>query len=78
MGIATEAEVGGSGMPEAIYYAATDFFSCAGVAFTMYPMLSVGAMNIMKNFMPAGKVKGHNPGKNAFRRMGRNNVSYRT
>ncbi len=57
IGIATEAEEGGSGMPEAIYYAATDFFSCAGVAFTMYPMLSVGSMNIMKNFMPKGKVR---------------------
>ena len=57
IGIATEPEHGGSGMPEAIYYAATDFFSSAGVAFTMYPMLSVGAMNIMKNFLADGKIK---------------------
>ncbi len=57
IGIATEADWGGSGMPESIYYAATDFFSCAGVAFTMYPMLSVGAMNLVKNFLPAGKIK---------------------
>jgi hypothetical protein len=57
IGIATEMDLGGMGMPESIYYAATDFFSCAGMAFTMYPMLSIGAMNIMKNFMPEGKAR---------------------
>ncbi len=57
IGIANDAEIGGMGMPEAIYYACTDYFSAAGLAFSMYPMLSIGAMNMYVNFMPEGKDK---------------------
>ena len=57
LGISSSPEIGGSGMPESIYYAATDFFSAAGVAFTMYPMLTVGAGRLFNNYMPAAKSK---------------------
>ena len=57
IGIASDPEIGGMGMPEAIYYACTDYFSSAGLAFSMYPMLSIGAMNMYVNFMPAGADK---------------------
>ncbi len=50
LGIAVPQEMGGMGMPEVIFAVATDYFSCASVAFTMYPMLSIGAMNLVKNF----------------------------
>jgi len=57
MGLANEMEDGGMGMPMPMYYACTDFFTCAGVAFTMYPMLSVGAMNMYVNFLAESKLK---------------------
>jgi hypothetical protein len=57
IGIANSPEIGGMGMPEAIYYACTDFFSAAGVSFTMYPMLSIGSMNLVLNFMKEGADK---------------------
>ncbi len=55
--LSSSPEIGGMGMPEAVYYATTDYFSAAGVSFTMYPMLSIGAMNIYLNFMPEGADK---------------------
>jgi alkylation response protein AidB-like acyl-CoA dehydrogenase len=57
IGIASSPEIGGMGMPESVYYATTDFFSAAGVSFTMYPMLSVGSMNLVLNFMQEGADK---------------------
>ncbi len=57
IGIANSPEIGGMGMPESIYYATTDFFSAAGVSFTMYPMLSIGSMNLVLNFMKEGTDK---------------------
>jgi alkylation response protein AidB-like acyl-CoA dehydrogenase len=50
LGIAAEADMGGMGMPETIFAVATDYFSAASIAFTMYPMLSIGALNLVKNF----------------------------
>ena len=55
--LANEQAIGGMGMPMPMYYACTDFFTAAGVAFSMYPMLTVGAMNMYVNFMPEGKDK---------------------
>jgi len=57
VGMANDPEIGGMGMPEAVYYACTDYFTSASVAFSMYPMLSVGAMNMYVNFMPDGADK---------------------
>ncbi|MCU0849072.1 MAG: acyl-CoA dehydrogenase [Spirochaetes bacterium] len=50
IGLATEPEWGGMGMPEVIFQSCMDFFSSASTAFSMYPALSVGAMNLVKNF----------------------------
>ncbi|MBN1531707.1 MAG: acyl-CoA dehydrogenase [Spirochaetes bacterium] len=50
LGIAAEQDLGGMGMPETIFAVATDYFSAASIAFTMYPMLSIGALNLVKNF----------------------------
>jgi len=55
--LATKQEVGGMGMPDVIYQAATDYFSCASVAFTMYPMLSIGALNMYMGFLPESEAK---------------------
>ena len=55
--IATKQDIGGMGMPEVIYQSATDFFTSASVAFTMYPMLSIGALNMYINFLPESDVK---------------------
>jgi hypothetical protein len=57
MSMPIEQENGGMGMPEVIYSATTDFFSCASVAFTMYPMLSVGALNMITHFLPESPEK---------------------
>jgi len=57
MGLAVDQEYGGMGMPDVIYQAAIDYFSSASVAFTMYPVLSIGAMNLCKNFLPDGDLK---------------------
>ncbi len=55
--IATKQEIGGMGMPEVIYQCATDYFTSASVAFTMYPMLSIGALNMYINFLPESEEK---------------------
>jgi len=52
IGVATDPQWGGMGMPEAIYYAVTDFFTAASCAFTMFPMLSIGACNMYMKFLP--------------------------
>ncbi len=52
MALSVDPEFGGMGMPESIYYAATDYFTAASVAFSMYPMLSVGAFNMYTKFLP--------------------------
>ena len=52
LGLATEQEVGGMGMPHAIAQATTEYFTAASVAFSMYPMLSVGALNLVLGFAP--------------------------
>jgi len=59
MGLAVDPEYGGMGMPECIYYAATDYFTAASVAFSMYPMLSVGAFNMYAKFLPDSPQKQH-------------------
>ena len=59
MGLAIDPAIGGMGMPEALYYAVTDYFSAASLSFAMYPMLSVGAMNMYVNFMPDSGAKNH-------------------
>jgi len=50
LGLTNNPEVGGMGMPEVIGQAAMDYFSAASIAFSMYPALSVGALNLVKNF----------------------------
>jgi alkylation response protein AidB-like acyl-CoA dehydrogenase len=39
-------------MPESIYYTVTDYFTAASCAFTMFPMLSIGACNMYMKFLP--------------------------
>jgi len=49
-GINIEPEFGGMGMPFIIFQASLDYFACASLAFSMYPHLSLGAMNLVKKF----------------------------
>jgi hypothetical protein len=57
LGLAVDPELGGMGMPHVIFAAATDYFSSASVAFTMYPALSIGAFNMYAAFMPDSPAK---------------------
>ncbi len=50
LGIATEQEIGGMGMPVTIYQACVEYFTAASMTFTMYTGLSIGALNLIKNF----------------------------
>ncbi|HPV42827.1 MAG TPA: acyl-CoA dehydrogenase [Spirochaetota bacterium] len=52
IGVATDPKWGGMGMPESIYYTVTDYFTAASCAFTMFPMLSIGACNMYMKFLP--------------------------
>ncbi|HOT43993.1 MAG TPA: acyl-CoA dehydrogenase [Spirochaetota bacterium] len=52
IGVATDPQWGGMGMPESIYYTVTDYFTAASCAFTMFPMLSIGACNMYMKFLP--------------------------
>ncbi|MBP7736136.1 MAG: acyl-CoA dehydrogenase [Spirochaetes bacterium] len=52
MSVATDPKWGGMGMPESIYYTVTDYFTAASCAFTMFPMLSIGACNMYMKFLP--------------------------
>jgi alkylation response protein AidB-like acyl-CoA dehydrogenase len=52
MSVATDPQWGGMGMPESIYYTVTDYFTAASCAFTMFPMLSIGACNMYMKFLP--------------------------
>ncbi len=45
-----EPEIGGMGMPETLFQVATEYFSAASLAFTMYTHLSFGTINLIKNF----------------------------
>ena len=54
LGLANDPEIGGMGMPDCIGQAAMDYFSAASIAFSMYPALSVGALNLVKNFYNGG------------------------
>jgi len=51
-GLSIEPEYGGMGMPFIIFQSTLDYFAAAGVAFSMYPHLSLGAMNLVKKFGP--------------------------
>jgi hypothetical protein len=48
-GLSNDQEFGGTGMPEVIYRAVLDYFCAAGVAFTSYDTLKVGACNLIIN-----------------------------
>ncbi|MBN1380977.1 MAG: acyl-CoA dehydrogenase [Deltaproteobacteria bacterium] len=48
-GLSNDAQYGGSGMPETIYRAVMDYFCAAGVAFSSYDTLKVGACNLIIN-----------------------------
>ncbi len=52
LGLAIDQEIGGMGMPHAIAQSTTEYFTAASVAFSMYPMLSIGAMNLVLGFAP--------------------------
>jgi alkylation response protein AidB-like acyl-CoA dehydrogenase len=57
MSMPVHPDLGGMGMPDVIYSTTTDFFSSASIAFSMYPMLSVGALNMIIHFMPESPEK---------------------
>ncbi len=57
LGVAVDPEYGGMGMPVVIHFVVTDYFSSASIAFGMYPMLSIGALNMYINFFPEGNLK---------------------
>jgi alkylation response protein AidB-like acyl-CoA dehydrogenase len=48
-GLSNGAEFGGTGMPETIYRAVMEYFCAAGVAFSSYDTLKVGACNLIIN-----------------------------
>ena len=48
-GLSNGPEFGGTGMPETIYRAAMEYFCSAGVAFSSYDTLKVGACNLIIN-----------------------------
>jgi len=48
-GLSNGQEFGGSGMPETIYRAVMEYFCSAGVAFSSYDTLKVGACNLIIN-----------------------------
>jgi alkylation response protein AidB-like acyl-CoA dehydrogenase len=48
--LAIEPEFGGMGLPEVLFQSCTEYFTAACVAFTMYPMLTIGAANMIKTF----------------------------
>jgi len=50
LGISVDPEFGGMGMPDIIHQVTNDYFTSAGVAFSMYSALSIGALNLIKNF----------------------------
>lgn len=50
IGLTNDTESGGMGMPHAIGQACTEYFTAASVAFSMYPALTIGALNLIKNF----------------------------
>ena len=52
LSLSVDPEIGGMGMPSTMYQACTEYFTAASVAFSMYPALSIGAMNLIKNFCP--------------------------
>ena len=52
LSVGTDPKWGGMGMPESIYYTVTDYFTAASCAFTMFPMLAIGACNMYMNFLP--------------------------
>jgi len=49
-GLALDPEYGGMGMPDALFQAATEYFTAPGAGFTMYPHLVVGVSNLLINF----------------------------
>jgi len=49
-GLGNNPEYGGMGMPETIYRAVMEYFCAAGVAFSSYDTLKVGACNLIENF----------------------------
>jgi alkylation response protein AidB-like acyl-CoA dehydrogenase len=50
IGLASDPEIGGMGMPEVIYQACVEYFTAASMTFSMYTSLSIGALNLIKNF----------------------------
>jgi hypothetical protein len=57
LGLCISPEHGGMGMPHTMFSVTTDYFTSASVAFSMYPMLSVGALNMYIAFLPDGPAK---------------------
>jgi len=49
-GLSNDSEWGGMGMPETIYRAVMEYFCSAGVAFSAYDTLKVGACNLIVNW----------------------------
>ena len=50
IGLATEPEYGGMGMPDVMFQACTEYIAAASTAFSMYPALSIGSANLIKTF----------------------------
>ncbi len=49
-GLSLPMEFGGMGMPDALFQAATEYFTASGPGLTMYPHLIVGTANLLINF----------------------------
>jgi len=49
-GLSLPMEYGGMGMPDALFQAATEYFTASGPGLTMYPHLIVGTSNLLINF----------------------------
>ena len=49
--LSNDQEIGGMGMPDSIAQCATEYFTAASVAFSMYPALTIGSMNLVKDFV---------------------------
>jgi len=49
-GISNDPEIGGMGMPVTMNIACNEFFNAGSIAWTMFTVLSGGALNLIKNF----------------------------
>lgn len=75
--LSLDQEDGGAGMPQVIHKGCMEYFTAASMASTMYPSLTFGAANLIRNF-GAEEMKKTYLEENVFRRVGRDHVLDRT